>query len=142
MPFVQAVPCASGKRSDGTAILHYAVTARGNDPRLVALTPKSFVRIRYRTAMAAPLRVFLGVQMPSGAFGGNFEVKLTAEEGQDAVGQWRWLALPVADFPPVAGLAERHPAIPSGGEVSLLMVTTFEHDTGLEVAEIVVDEGP
>lgn len=142
VPFVQGVPCASGKRSDGTAILHYAVTARGNDPRLVTLTPQSFVRIRYRTAMAAPLRVFLGVQMPSGAFGGNFEVKLTAEEGQDAVGQWRWLSLPVADFPPVAGLAERHPAIPSGGELSLLMVTTFEHDTGLEVAEIVVDEGP
>jgi ferric-dicitrate binding protein FerR (iron transport regulator) len=133
---VRAVPCIVGRRPDGAPIVHYGVTARAERAARATLDRGSTVTIRWRTARPASLNVMLGLHLPDGGFGGNFELLARAAASPaDALG-WRTTTLRVADFAPRAG---RFAAPPPGALVTLLLVTTRETPADLEVAELAIE---
>jgi len=130
------VPCIVGRRPDGAPIVHYGVTARAERAARATLDRGSTVTIRWRTARPASLNVMLGLHLPDGGFGGNFELLARAAASPaDALG-WRTTTLRVADFAPRAG---RFAAPPPGALVTLLLVTTRETPADLEVAELAIE---
>jgi ferric-dicitrate binding protein FerR (iron transport regulator) len=134
--FVRAVPCVAGQRADGMSVRHFGVTARGEGAHLVTLVPDSVVRLRWRTAQPAALRVMLTVLKPDGRFGGNFETSLASNSAPPGSDGWRSAALPVSSFRP---LVAKHPTPPERGQVCLVFVTTYEKPAGLEVAELAIE---
>lgn len=136
LAFVRAVPCIAGQRGDGMPVYQFGVTARGNGAHLVTMAPDSLMRLRWRTAQPASLRVMLGVQKADGRFGGNFEARIPKEATQPDNGGWRTATLPMGEFRP---LNQNHPAPPARGQVSLIFVTTSTDDTDLQVAELAIE---
>lgn len=133
---VRAVPCIVGRRPDGAPIVHYGITARAGRAERATLAPGSTVTIRWRTARPASLNVMLGLHLPDGGFGGNFEfLARAAASPADAQG-WRTTTLRVAAFEPRAG---RFPAPPPGALVTWLLVSTRETPADLEVAQITIE---
>lgn len=130
----RGVPLVMGRRKDGSPVIHFGIAvrdhARPSAGSFVTLTADSRVTLRWRAARPTGLFVFLATQRPGGGFGGNFEFKLPRDAGVPDAGGWRTVSVPVGDFRPL--LARR--AAFAGNGVSVLMVTTYEEDAGLEVA--------
>jgi len=137
-PFrVLAVPCIAGRRSDGSPVIHHAMTVRGqNRQNLVTLRPDSVVSLLFRTESPVPLRIMLSVQQPGGAFGGNFETSVSTKRGENLPGGWRRIAIPLSEFRP---LISNYPQPPEDGEVSLVFVASYEFSAKLEVAELAIE---
>lgn len=134
--FVRAVPCVAGQREDGMPVYQLGITARGNGAHLVTLGPDSVLRLRWRTAQPASLRVMLGVQKADGRFGGNFEVRIPKETTQPGKDGWRTVVISLGEFRP---LIQKHPAPPERGQVSLIFITSSTDDTELQVAELAIE---
>jgi len=139
---VLALPYVASRNADGTPFVHYGVIVRDEDPGFVTLHDDSVVAVRLKTTPAQDVRVMIGMRRPGGAFGGNFEAKITAETavpddaGKDGVsGGWRRLEIPACDFKPVC---PGHPERTPGSAIGMLLVDTYSNDAHLEVAEVFV----
>ena len=136
---VHGVPLVMGRRQDGTPIVHHGVSVREPPRRpagaFVTLAAGSHVTLRWRTERPGGLFVFLATQRPGGGFGGNFECKLPADAGAADAGGWRTVSIPVRDFRP---LSARHAGF-AGKGASLVMVTAYEDDAGLDIADLAID---
>jgi hypothetical protein len=117
-------------------VYQLGITARGNGAHLVTLGPDSVLRLRWRTAQPASLRVMLGVQKADGRFGGNFEVRIPKETTQPGKDGWRTAVISLGEFRP---LIQKHPAPPERGQVSLIFITSSTDDTELQVAELAIE---
>lgn len=133
---VRAVPCVAGQREDGMPVYQLGITARGEGTHLATLLPDSVVRLRWRTARPATVRVMLTVQKVDGRFGGNFVARIPKETTPAGPGGWRSATVPLRDF---EALLLKHPAPPERGQVSLIFVTTATDDTDLQLAELAIE---
>jgi len=138
----RAVPYVANRNADGTPIVHYGVTVRDEDPGFVILHDDSVVAVRFRTATPQAVRVMIGMRRPGGAFGGNFEAKITTESAvrDDDVKDgtphgWRRLEIPVRDFMPAC---PAYPNLTPGHAIGMLLVDTFSNEAQLEVAKVFV----
>jgi hypothetical protein len=129
-----AAPCVVGRRNSSTPLVHYGLTVRKTaEVSLGTLPDEGVLRLKYRMREPAPLFLMLSVHKPSGAFGGNFEHKMASEQSRGAEAGWQVLEIPLASFDSVI---PRYPTIAPESRPNLIMITTFEKDCGLEVAEI------
>lgn len=133
---MRSVPLVMARKKEGSPIIHYGVVARDQSRpsagSFAALTSDSVVRLRWRANEPTGLFIFLVTQRPGGAFGGNLELKLPGTAGAPDADGWRTVSLPLRSFRPPAA----HHADFPGKFVSILMVTTYEKDAGLEIAEM------
>jgi hypothetical protein len=135
---VRVVPCIVGRKDEAQPIIHFGVTARRVDGiDLGRLPADATLRIGYRLTEPAPLRIMLGVNRPDGRFGGNFETKLSSRSVVADHGRWQWLEIPLSRLKP---LVPRFPAMAEGDRPYLILITTFEEDAGLEIAELSITE--
>lgn len=130
---VSAVPCVVGRDANGKPVVHFGITLRQTAEVQFGTLPSSGVlRLKYRTQAASGLWIFLSVHKASGGFGGNFEAKHSASSEANEDDGWRIAEIPLADF---RAQSDRHPALVAGSRPNLILVTTWEDDCGLEVAE-------
>ena len=78
----------------------------------------------------------LGLKLPDGSFGGNFEVQISPDQGTPDAAGWRTVALPLSAFAPRAGRFA-HPA--DGALVMFLFVNTGRQPADLEVADLAIE---
>lgn len=131
---VRAAPCIAGRSVDGTPIIHFGFTIRGDSAQqLVTLSPESVFTMRFRSAEPAALRIMLGVVQPNGAFGGNFQVVVLPQEFSSTDDGWQTVTVPLTRF---AAMILRHPQLPPDGQLSLLFVNTLDQDAALEAAGV------
>jgi len=132
---VRAVPCIVGQdRERQTPIMNWGFTARRTpEVSLGQLAERSQVVLRLKLEREQKLRVMLGVLLPDGKYGGNFDALLMAEETQPCVGKFAEIALPFERFKPING---RLPKLASEMKPYLLLVTSYENDVGLSVSQI------
>lgn len=133
---VQAVPCVAGRSQSGAPTVLHGLTARAPSGPLVALAAASEVTLRWRTSAPVPVNVMLGLKLPDGSFGGNFEVQISPDQGTPDAAGWRTVALPLSAFAPRAGRFA-HPA--DGALVMFLFVNTGRQPADLEVADLAIE---
>jgi ferric-dicitrate binding protein FerR (iron transport regulator) len=131
---IRAVSYVAGRVEQQRPIIHHGMSclAPPGGPRaFVALQEGSVLRLTCRTNRAVPLKVLISTLRHEGTFGGNFEVKLPPGPAHE----WQTLEIPLARFEPLMPAREPHF---SGRGVRLLLVDTFQHDAGLEVAALAI----
>ncbi|MBA4019662.1 MAG: hypothetical protein C0483_21055 [Pirellula sp.] len=131
-------PLVAHRLQDGTPVVQAGMTIR--DPvaymqPIVQLTSKSIVTVRYRCEKPTRFRIMLGTNYPGGRFGGNFQTWVSTEDGRPTADGWREVSLKCGDFPP---MIERFSKLPEPGNVSLILLSTKEPTSDLEVSEIAI----
>ncbi len=138
LPYFQAVACVAKRNPDGTKVIRYGITARGDGRHLVTLTADSVFEMRYRTRSDSNPQIMMTTNKPGGAFAGNFQYRIPDELLAEPSSEWHRLRVPLAEFEALTG--ERYPEIVEGSQVSLVFVTTLQN-AGLEVAGLAILEG-
>jgi len=135
---MHAVPCIVGRKDEAMPVVHFGISVRrveGVD--LGRLPADGTLWVKYRLQRPSPLRVMLGVNRADGRFGGNFEVKLGSKRTVADGERWQWLEIPLSRLQP---LVPRFPEMAEGDRPYLILITTFDDDGGLEVAELGITE--
>jgi hypothetical protein len=101
----------------------------------VTLADDSILRLRFRTAKPSGIQVFFSTRRPSGAFGGNFEVSISAKAGVREPGGWRRVDVPLAKC---RSIQPDLAASPAGLQAFFVFVNSYTVDVGLEVAELTI----
>ena len=130
---MHASPYVAKKMADGRIITHFGISVRTamlEQPLRLLATNSSVIRYRLRQEKPGDLQFMLLTHQPEGAFGGNFECRIQAEELQPAADGWCEVALPISSFHPL------HPRQPNveGHVLTSVMVFTPRADAGLEVS--------
>ncbi len=136
---MQAVPYVAATKQNGTQVIHYGVSARapaGEAGGFASLVPGSTITVRYRTQSPGHIVAFMTCHRSNGSFAGNFEAVLSP------------LAIPATPDGWHAGtiaVDEMIPLIPKyqttkDTRVSLLLIHTRGADSGLEVAEMTINQ--
>lgn len=141
-----ASPYVAGKKGDGKVVTHFGVSIRTAylEPSIrLVVQEGSFVRYRLRLRESVPMQLMLLTNRTNGDFGGNFECKLSADLLRPLGGGWYELVVPVESFQPAAPDLKRRQRYPSpiGNVVTSAILSTFQRDAGLEIAEFSLGTG-
>jgi hypothetical protein len=129
------VPLMMGRRQSAP-VIHHGIAVRDNTQpaagSFVTLAEDSVLTLRWRTQRPSGLFIFIGTQQPGGAFGGNLELKPSKLAGALEADGWRTASFPLRDFRPL----QHNRTAFAGHGVSAVIVTTYEQDASLEVADL------
>lgn len=135
---LRAVPIRAGRvqHQDQVPLVHYGIRARkGDGVHLGVISREGRLRVIYRTAESARIQIVLGLHLPGGGFGGNFELKPPVDASIVHQDDWQELDVPLSLFQP---LGPRHRSMTEDSQPFFLLITTFEKDAGLEVSDFAI----
>jgi len=136
---LSAVAYVAGRTPAGTPVIHHGISIHAKQPAFALFHRDSVVRVKVRTAQPAEVACMLTLQVPSGAFGGNFLATVDPAEGPgmapaDGDG-WRSIEIPASALRPIF---PEFDALPAGARVGRIFVNSVEKDVELEVAEVAI----
>ena len=136
-----ASPYVASRKSSGNVVTHFGIsvrTAQLNPPLALMATDTSFIRYRLRQDKPAPLQVMLLTSKPHGDFGGNFEIKIGEHDLHPGSDGWCEIVIPLKKF---RALSKRDPS-PRGNILNSVLISSFQKDTQLTVAQFSLDIHP
>jgi ferric-dicitrate binding protein FerR (iron transport regulator) len=134
-----ASPYVASRSAEDSIITHFGVSVRTsmlNPPLALIATDTSIVRYRLRQDQLSRLQVMLLTNVPKGAYGGNFECVIAANELRPDADGWCDIEIPVSRFKPAdlrRNIQERYPT-PVGHILTAVLLSSFQKDTKLTVA--------
>jgi ferric-dicitrate binding protein FerR (iron transport regulator) len=134
-----ASPYVASRRSEDSIITHFGIslrTAMLSPPLTLIATDQSVVCYRLKQDQLSRLQVMLLTNVPKGAYGGNFECVIEADELKPDADGWCDIEVPVSRFKPAdlrRHIQERYPT-PVGHTLTAVLLSSFQKDTKLTVA--------
>lgn len=134
-----ASPYVAARRPEHSIITHFGISVRTamlNPPLTLIATDRSVVRYRLKQEQPSRLLVMLLTNVPKGAYGGNFECVIGADELKPDADGWCDIEVPISRFKPVdprRNIQEQYPT-PAGHILTAVLLSSFQRDTKLTVA--------
>lgn len=138
---IVASPYVASRKSSGNVVTHFGIsvrTAQLNKPLSLIAVGTSVIRYRLKQDQPAPLQIMLLTSKPRGDYGGNFEVKIGENDLHPDRDGWCEIAIPLHVF---KALSPRH-ASPTGNILNSVLISSFQKDTHLTVAQFRLDVHP
>lgn len=133
-----AVPRLVGNGVNPNSATHYCVMVGYLGQRLAQMRPESVVNFPYRTRQPATVRVFVNLRVDH-RWAGNFEQAVSAREHPADQDGWRQASVRFADMQRMI-VQPRY--LPPKADVMMMVLSSYERDVGLEVAEISITSQP
>jgi ferric-dicitrate binding protein FerR (iron transport regulator) len=119
------------RKPDGSIITHYGIILK-SEQGFTTLDEDSILRMKVRVQTTAAIQLMLSTRMPDGTYTGNFEAKAITLT-PTANGAWKEIEIPVSHL---KSLKSTYPEIPSGTMAYAFIITSYQEDEGLEIAQI------
>ncbi|WP_166443089.1 FecR family protein [Phragmitibacter flavus] len=136
-----ASPYVASRKPSGNVVTHFGISVRTTlltPPVSLMATEGGVVRYRFKQEQRAPLQVMLLTSKRHGGFGGNFEVKLSADDLHPDRDGWCEIAIPLREF---HALSRKHPS-PTGNLLDSVLISSFQTDTKLTVSRFELTTQP
>ena len=121
----------AARKPDGGIVMHYGIKWK-REPGFAILHDDSVLRMKVRAKTAAGIQVMFITRMSDSTFTGNFEAD-PIRILPDANGAWQEIEIPISKM---RSLKSEYPEIPSGAMVGAFIITTFQKDAGLQIAQL------
>lgn len=126
-----AKPFIAGLQPDGGIITHYGISW-SSEPGFAKLQESTTLRMKIRVKQAAAIQLILVTRMPDGIYTGNFEANPIPIQPKSN-DEWQEIQIPLTQLQMTK---YEYPKIVNGSMAHAFIITSYQQDAGMEIAEL------